>query len=66
VALYDLAADPGEAHDLAAARPADAARLAALLDAELARAPWPGPFLRPGALDPGARAELRALGYGGD
>ncbi|MFN7972008.1 MAG: sulfatase-like hydrolase/transferase [Acidobacteriota bacterium] len=31
--LYDLAADPGEAHDVAAARPADRDRLAAELDA---------------------------------
>ncbi len=66
VALYDLTLDPGETHDLARARAADAARLASLLDTELTRAPWPGPFLKPGALDPAARAELRALGYGGD
>jgi arylsulfatase A-like enzyme len=66
VELYDLAADPGEGTDLAATRSADASRLAATLDAELARAPWPGPFLVPGALDEAQRRELRALGYGGD
>ena len=66
VELYDLAADPGEATDLAAERPADALRLAGALEAELARSPWPGPFLKPGALDEAQRMELRALGYGGD
>ena len=34
--LYDLRADPGETQDLAAARPADVARLAALLAAQAA------------------------------
>jgi arylsulfatase A-like enzyme len=31
LALYDLASDPGELHDLAAARPAEAAELASRL-----------------------------------
>jgi len=66
VELYDVAADPGELTDLAATRAPDALRLAAALEAELARAPWPGPFLKPGALDETQRRELRALGYGGD
>lgn len=66
VELYDLATDPGEATDLAGTRAPDALRMAAALEAELARAPWPGPFLKPGALDEAQRAELRALGYGGD
>jgi len=34
--LYDLAVDPGETHDLAAARPADTARLRGLLERSLA------------------------------
>jgi arylsulfatase A-like enzyme len=43
--LYDLAADPGEAHDLAAARPEIVARLEALLDREHVPDPdWPLPF----------------------
>jgi len=66
VELYDLAADPGELTDLAGTRAPDALRMAAALEAELARAPWPGPFLKPGALDEAQRRELRALGYGGD
>jgi arylsulfatase A-like enzyme len=43
--LYDVVADPGETKDLAAARPDDVARLAALLDADLAAtgAPTPEP-----------------------
>jgi arylsulfatase A-like enzyme len=36
-ALYDLAADPGETHDLAAAQPAEVAQLRALITAELSR-----------------------------
>ncbi|MEZ6014692.1 MAG: sulfatase [Planctomycetota bacterium] len=64
--LFDLAHDPAELRDLALARPADAARLTADLARELARAPWPGPDLMPGALAPAERVELRALGYGGD
>jgi arylsulfatase A-like enzyme len=66
VELYDLASDPAEAVDLATTRAADTMRLAEALEAELARAPWPGPFLKPGALDEAQRTELRALGYGGD
>ena len=59
--LYDLAADPGEADDLSAARPGEAARLRALLDAEL----------RERGIDRAAglatsreiQEQLRALGY---
>jgi arylsulfatase A-like enzyme len=43
--LYDLAADPGEAHDLSAARPEIVARLETLLDREHVPHPdWPLPF----------------------
>jgi arylsulfatase A-like enzyme len=60
--LYDLARDPDELHDLSAARPEDAARLAAQLDSwarNLApRAAQPAP-----AIDPEARRALRELGY---
>ena len=62
-ALYDLAADPGERHDLAAARPADRDRLAAALRAWMEQ--------REGDATPQERlrraeeseAELKALGY---
>ena len=62
-ALYDLAADPGERHDLAASRPADRDRLAAALRAWME--------LREGDATPQERlrraeeseAELKALGY---
>src|SRR5581483_10792634 len=61
VELYDLAPDPREQHDVAAARPADAAALGATLDAWLAANP-PG---APGAPAPASdrERELRALGY---
>jgi arylsulfatase A-like enzyme len=49
--LYDLVADPGETRDLAAQRPAEARRLAGLLDAWLeatgALLPAPNPAYRP-------------------
>ncbi|MFN8542865.1 MAG: sulfatase [Candidatus Binatia bacterium] len=66
--LFDLAADPGEQHDLAAARPDDLERLSAelamwqraiglpALDAPLGSRATP-------VLDPAARERLRALGY---
>lgn len=60
--LYDLATDPGETRDLAAARPQDAARLAAALSAHAAPA-------AAAAADPEVAERLRALGYvaaGGD
>jgi choline-sulfatase len=59
--LYDLDADPAEAHDLAAARPADAARLRGALaafrgaDRPAARA----------SVAPEVSERLRALGYAG-
>ncbi|HEY8141879.1 MAG TPA: sulfatase [Kofleriaceae bacterium] len=61
--LYDLAADPGERHDLSAVRPADRDRLAAALHAWMEE--------REGDATPSERlrraqeseAELKALGY---
>ncbi|HSL18893.1 MAG TPA: sulfatase-like hydrolase/transferase [Methylomirabilota bacterium] len=61
--LYDLAADPGEGRNLAADRPDDVDRLAALLDG------WSGADNRRAEtpeLDPDTRAALRSLGYVGD
>ncbi|MCU0304183.1 MAG: tetratricopeptide repeat protein [Thermoanaerobaculales bacterium] len=56
--LYDLAADPAEARDLAADRPTDAARLAELLDRRPGGAVGPAP-----EVDPATRAALVSLGY---
>jgi len=57
--LYDLAADPGESHDLSASRPADVRemqRLLAGLRADDRRA-------RPGRESAETREQLRSLGY---
>ena len=55
VALYDIQADPAEANDLAASRPADASRLRALVDArEREAAP---------VLEPAAVALIREAGF---
>jgi arylsulfatase A-like enzyme len=66
-ALYDLARDPGEAHDLAREDAALAARLAADLEAYRATlrrcAPAPPPATAP---TPEEIERLRALGYSGD
>jgi arylsulfatase A-like enzyme/cytochrome c-type biogenesis protein CcmH/NrfG len=67
--LYDLAADPGEADDLAARRPADRRRLEALLDSQrrsVARGggpPGAGGGAAPAPPDAEARARLESLGY---
>ncbi|MEB2344987.1 MAG: sulfatase-like hydrolase/transferase [Deltaproteobacteria bacterium] len=58
--LYDLRADPGETHDLAATLPELAATLDRALDERLAGRSAPRPNL---ALDPAERARLEALGY---
>jgi arylsulfatase len=68
-ALFDLAADPGERHDLTAERPDELARLRRLLDAEaaaevrlrrqIAAAETPGRAVATAE----ERARLRALGY---
>jgi arylsulfatase A-like enzyme len=62
--LYDLDDDPRETRDLAPREPAQAARLAALLEDWRARSTaervTPGPAT---PLDPGVRRELEALGY---
>ena len=64
LALYDLAADPGEQRDVAAARPADRDRLKALLDTGLGGAPAPAdPLAMPGHIDAATQQRLRALGY---
>jgi tetratricopeptide (TPR) repeat protein len=57
--LYDLAADAGEASDLAAARPDAVARLRDALRALRSRERAPAAA----ALDPAAAERLRALGY---
>lgn len=59
--LYDLRDDPGELADLAGARPARAAALAAQLDALLATLHEP-PSSRP-PMDDETRSRLEALGY---
>ena len=62
--LYDLRADPGETQDLAAARPADVARLAALLAAQAA-ATGGGPRAPARSLEasPELLEQLEGLGY---
>lgn len=57
--LYDLAADPGETRNLAADRPADVARLKALVAARSA-SPRTAPAI---VLDPAHAEALRSLGY---
>lgn len=59
--LYDLAADPGEEHDLAAEQPGEVRRIDGLLDLELAALPLAPRATR--AVDPRLRETLRALGY---
>ncbi len=58
--LYDVEADPGETHDLAALEPVVAERLAARLEAALARM---GDAESRRGPDPEAAERLRALGY---
>jgi arylsulfatase A-like enzyme/Flp pilus assembly protein TadD len=60
--LYDLAADPGQLHDLLGPGRADPALVAAL-DAELARVLVGGVGAEPAPLDAGTRRRLAALGY---
>lgn len=64
-ALYDLAADPLETRDLAAARPADAARLRGALAAELARIAARGVPRAglPAEVRDETAARLKSLGY---
>jgi arylsulfatase A-like enzyme len=64
LALYDLAADPGERTDLAASRADERERLRALLDAELGRAhASQSPLALPAEVEPETQERLRALGY---
>ncbi len=58
--LYDVEADPGEIHDIAAREPAVAQRLAGRLEAALARMGDAESRREP---DPEAAERLRALGY---
>ena len=67
--LFDLSADPGELHDLAAARGDDVARLTAALGAQLPAVATPAVAApTPGAapMDPATLERLKALGYVGD
>ena len=65
--LYDVAADPGEAHDLAPQRPEDVQRLSSLLIANLDAAAAGRVDGGAPVADDGVMQELRALGYlGGD
>ncbi len=64
--LYDLRSDPTESHDLAAERPADVARLTALIEQRLRRGnrlsqQFPQP--EPQDLSAEQEAAIRALGY---
>jgi len=63
--LYDLAADPGEMHNLAAEQPATVAVLREKLQALLARNPFTRQDAGAGNLSPDAQEKLRALGYFG-
>ncbi|HEX5067199.1 MAG TPA: sulfatase-like hydrolase/transferase [Myxococcota bacterium] len=63
VALYDLAADPAEQRDLAAARPAERERLRALLDGALGRAHASQSPALPADVEPATQERLRQLGY---
>jgi len=59
--LYDLRNDPGEAHDLATARPEVTSALRGILDTKLAQHPL---HLREsGDVNPRLRETLKALGY---
>ena len=64
LALYDLASDPGELHDLAAARPSEAAELASRL-AELpgGRKRPPDPPEPSRSSEHEVRRALQSLGY---
>ncbi len=63
--LYDVAADPGETHNLAAEQPATVAVLREKLQALRARNPFRGKEAVAGNLSPEAQEKLRALGYFG-
>ena len=65
-ALYDLAADPGERHDLLPGAPAEGERLRAVwasFHAEAKRRLGAVRVAAPGTLTPGEIEHLRALGY---
>ena len=70
IELYDLASDPGEAHDVAADRPADARRLeddlGRWLESEGAHLPRLNAAYDPGAFARGLTEALAALGDASD
>jgi choline-sulfatase len=63
--LYDLAADPGETHNILADQPATVSVLQGKLQALLTRNPFARQDADAGNLSPDAQEKLRALGYFG-
>jgi len=64
LALYDLAADPGEQSDLASTHPDPRERLRTLLDGTLGTAtPTTDPLAMPERIEPETQERLKALGY---
>ncbi len=64
--LFDLVADPGEQHDVAAANPGVVARLEQRLASFTAHHPAAGTAAAGAELDPEVLAQLRELGYVGE
>jgi arylsulfatase len=64
--LFDLAADPGEKHDLAAERPELVKEISAEMTAFEEKNYWKWGSVREENMDKAAREQLEALGYLGD